>query len=269
MVVFDWAGTTVDHGCFAPVAPFVDAFREHGVTITADEARGPMGLEKRDHIRALLRDADIAARWHEAHGAPASEEAVARVFETFVPLQLRSVDTNSALIEGVPDVGACLRGRSIAIATTTGYFAEAAERCYAAAAAQGYEPDLNINPSHVREGRPAPWMIFRAMEQLDVYPPACVLKVGDTAFDIDEGLHAGAWAAGVAATGSQVARTAAELAAMPTDERAALVAGAARALEAAGAHAVVDSVRDVPALVERIDAMLRDGIPPSRVAAAR
>ncbi len=50
-----WAGTTVDHGCFAPVAPFVDAFALHGVTITSAESRGSMGLGKRDHIRALTR----------------------------------------------------------------------------------------------------------------------------------------------------------------------------------------------------------------------
>jgi len=44
LVVFDWAGTTVDHGCYAPVAPFVDAFAQHGVTITTAESRGPMRL---------------------------------------------------------------------------------------------------------------------------------------------------------------------------------------------------------------------------------
>ncbi|MBI5287356.1 MAG: phosphonoacetaldehyde hydrolase, partial [Chloroflexi bacterium] len=33
LVIFDWAGTTVDHGCFAPVAPFVEALRRSGVAI--------------------------------------------------------------------------------------------------------------------------------------------------------------------------------------------------------------------------------------------
>jgi phosphonoacetaldehyde hydrolase len=63
LVVFDWAGTTVDHGSRAPVAAFVRAFAGHGVEVTPDEARGPMGLHKRDHIRAMLQMPAVARRW--------------------------------------------------------------------------------------------------------------------------------------------------------------------------------------------------------------
>ncbi len=37
LVVFDWAGTTVDHGCFAPVVPFQELFRARGVDLTVAE----------------------------------------------------------------------------------------------------------------------------------------------------------------------------------------------------------------------------------------
>ena len=30
-VIFDWAGTTVDYGCFAPVRAFAEIFREYGI----------------------------------------------------------------------------------------------------------------------------------------------------------------------------------------------------------------------------------------------
>ena len=30
-VIFDWAGTTVDYGCFAPLKGFIDAFASKGV----------------------------------------------------------------------------------------------------------------------------------------------------------------------------------------------------------------------------------------------
>ena len=36
-VVFDWAGTTVDFGCFAPLGAFMRVFEEAGAAITADE----------------------------------------------------------------------------------------------------------------------------------------------------------------------------------------------------------------------------------------
>ena len=49
LVIFDWAGTTVDYGCFAPVNAFALAFQKFGVTPTVEEIRAPMGMLKRDH----------------------------------------------------------------------------------------------------------------------------------------------------------------------------------------------------------------------------
>lgn len=53
-VIFDWAGTTVDFGCFAPVSAFVEAFRKAGIDVTLEETRAPMGKLKIEHIRTML-----------------------------------------------------------------------------------------------------------------------------------------------------------------------------------------------------------------------
>lgn len=42
-VIFDWAGTTVDFGCMAPVHAFRNAFLEKGIQLTDKEIREPMG----------------------------------------------------------------------------------------------------------------------------------------------------------------------------------------------------------------------------------
>jgi phosphonoacetaldehyde hydrolase len=260
LVVFDWAGTTVDHGCFAPVAPFVEALAKHGVTISAAEARGPMGLDKKDHLRALLALPDAARQWRDAHGGlPPAEDDVDRVFADVVPLAIESVRAHSDVIEGTLEAVKDLRARGIAIGSTTGYFREAADVCFARAAEQGFAPDAAYGASDVPAARPAPWMVLRNMEQLGVYPSAHVLKVGDTVPDIEEGRNAGAWTAGVTATSNDVGLMAADLAALPPDERAHRIATVAKKLEAAGAHAVIESVRDVPALVDAINARLARG----------
>ena len=51
--IFDWAGTVVDFGSFAPTQIFVEAFGEFDVHVSIEEARGPMGMGKWDHIRTL------------------------------------------------------------------------------------------------------------------------------------------------------------------------------------------------------------------------
>jgi len=260
LVVFDWAGTTVDHGCFAPVAPFVEALAHFGVPITLAEARGPMGLGKRDHLRALMEMPRIAELWLQAQGRPWTESDLKRIYETdFMPRQLASVREHCRLIPGLLESVAWLRASGIKIGTTTGYFDEAAQLTYREAAAQGYVPDHNVSPGQVPAGRPAPWMIYRNMEALGVYPPAAVVKVGDTVPDIEEGLAAGVWSVGVARTGSDVGLTAEQLAALPAAERQARIDRARQKLVAAGAHAVIDSIADVPALVREIESRLAAG----------
>lgn len=53
-VIFDWAGTTVDYGCFAPVQAFSEVFKEAGIVPTMEEVREPMGMLKWDHIHTML-----------------------------------------------------------------------------------------------------------------------------------------------------------------------------------------------------------------------
>ena len=53
-IIMDWAGTAVDYGCFAPVAAFMKAFAEKGLSIDVKQTRKPMGLPKIQHIRELL-----------------------------------------------------------------------------------------------------------------------------------------------------------------------------------------------------------------------
>src|SRR5262249_32606034 len=134
-----------------------------------------------------------------------------------------------------------------------------AERAVAAARRRGYAPDVTLCPDDVPAGRPAPWMIFRLMAMMDVYPPAAVVKVGDTVPDVEEGRNAGVWTVGVTDTGSEVGCTAAEFAALPAAERAGRVAAARRTLLDAGAHAVIPSAAEVPALLDELAVRLARG----------
>ena len=52
-VFLDWAGTTMDYGCYAPAVVFIEVYKRHGVDITIEEAREPMGAHKKVHIRKL------------------------------------------------------------------------------------------------------------------------------------------------------------------------------------------------------------------------
>ena len=61
-VLLDWAGTTMDYGCYAPAVVFVEVFERKGVPITVEEAREPMGAHKKVHIRAISKIPAVARR---------------------------------------------------------------------------------------------------------------------------------------------------------------------------------------------------------------
>ncbi len=239
LVVFDWAGTAVDHGCVAPLQAFVELFARHGVQVSPAQARAPMGLDKGDHIRAMLADPDIRALWRQAHGRNWTEDDFHSLYQRFQTLQLEIIDHHSGIVPHLLETVASLRAQGIRVGATTGYFKEAADRVAAAARRAGYEPECSVCAPEVSAGRPAPWMLFRVMERLNVYPPAAVVKIGDTVPDIGEGRSAGAWSIGVLQTSSEVGLSHAEWDRLPAGERESRLAGAGRKLLAAGAHAVI------------------------------
>jgi len=258
-VVFDLAGTTIDYGSRAPAGAFTELFARHGLRATEAQARGPMGRHKRDHIRCMLQEEGLRAQWRAIAGAEWTEGDVEALFAEFVPLQLACLPEHSAVIPGVVETVAALRRRGIAIGATTGYNREMTDLALGAAARQGYAPDCSCCASEVPAGRPAPWMVFACMQKAGVYPPAAVVKVGDTVADVEEGLSAGVWSIGVARTGNLLGLSEAEAAALPVAELAPRLAAARRTLVAVGAHAVVDGVADLGSVLVDLEARLGRG----------
>ncbi len=256
-VVLDWAGTVVDFGSRAPMGAFVEVFRRFGVEISVAEARVPMGLPKHVHIAALLAEPSIAARWREAQGAEADEEAINAVYDQFVPLNASVVTkpSFSALIPGADATVVWLRRRGARIGSTTGYTREIMERLMPVAAAQGYAPDNLVCAGDLAAGRPTPLMMYRTFADLGVFPPGAVVKVDDTEPGIAEGVAAGTWTVGVAISGNLVGLPLAEWQALPQAEQQRLRQEASRKLEAAGADYVIDSIAELPEVIERIDAV--------------
>jgi len=256
-LITDLAGTVVDYGSCAPAGAFVDLFGRHGVAVTQAQAREPMGLEKQDHIRVLAAMPAVASQWKAAHGgSPCSENDIESLYREFIPLQLQVLPGYSALIPGVPEAMEALRKRGIRIAATTGYNREMMATVLEAAARQGFVPDTAVCASDVAGGRPAPWMIFRCLEALGVYPPEAAVKIGDTVPDMEDGLNAGVWTIGVTRTGNMLGLSEAEVRALGPEERNDRLASAGRRLLRSGAHFVIESFADCVPVIEEIDRRL-------------
>jgi phosphonoacetaldehyde hydrolase len=258
-VIFDWAGTTVDHGSRAPVRAMTELFAHRGILIEDIDARRDMGIFKRDHIQRILEMPHVRLQWSEVRGAAPKDDDVDSLFDEFIPLQLEVLGQHSTLIEGVAEVAERIRTRGLKIGSTTGYTRPMLDILLQSAATQGYSPDLSLCPEDVGGGRPCPWMCLRIALELRARATAAVVKIGDTASDIHEALNAGMWAVGVSATGNEVGLGAEELAGLPQHERKLLLETARDTLEGAGAHYVINSAAGIEPVLDEIESRLRAG----------
>lgn len=259
LVVLDWAGTTVDYGCYAPAVVFIEVYRRHGVEISMEQARRPMGLHKRDHIEAISQMEEVAEAWKRVHGRPVTGEDIDNMFADFQPLQLECLADYADLIPGTLETVATLRERGILIGSTTGYFTEAMELLREEAAKRGYLPDSSVCATQVPAGRPHPWMVMQNMLNTGVHPPEAVVKVDDTKPGIGEGLNAGTWTIGLAKTGNEVGLNLDEISALPPEVLERKLAAAREGLARSGAHYVVDGISDIVAVIDDINARLARG----------
>ena len=252
-VIFDWAGTVIDFGSCAPVFALQRAFDQMGIELTEAEARRNMGLAKRDHILAILQQPAVAERWRAEHGkSPCREEANA-IYERFLPIQKEVVVERATVIPGVATCVAELRSRGIRIGSTTGYYRELMEPVLPLAANQGFDPDCVVTPDDVEQGRPAPHMILKNLEALEVSPEACI-KVGDTPADVEEGRNAGVWTVAVAATGNELGLDFDSFQMLDDAERARRLSRARRRFDETKPNWVLESVTELTILIDRLEA---------------
>lgn len=264
-VIFDWAGTIVDFGSFAPTQIFVDAFRTaFQFELSLEEARGPMGLGKWQHIEALGRHPAVSARWVAQFGRAMGDQDIRHIYETFIPLQQERVGLHSDLIPGALEAVNQLRQAGYKIGSTTGYPRAVMNTLMPLAAAKGYAPDCAVCADDLSAGaRPGPWMALECVQQLKINAVRYCIKVDDTAPGVEEGVNAGMWTVGLALSGSPAGLTLEDYRTASPEHLQHVRQRVTSELRGAGAHYVIDTVADLPALAQQIETRLARGETPS------
>ena len=260
-VILDWSGTTADAYVVAPAVVFVEVFKRQKVEISMVEARGPMGLRKDLHIKALTEVDEIKERWKKIHGKYPDQSDVDRMFADFVPLQLDCLRKYTTLLPGVAEVTQRLQKQGIKIGSTTGFIRSMVDILEEDAAKQGYKPDASVAGDEVTSGaRPSPHMVYKNLDMLNITPIQSVVKVDDTASGVGEAVNAGCWGIGVTRYSNYMDVDTPEdgekLSEVEIKKR---VAKTKDILEKAGAHYILESIADIEPVIEDINKRLARG----------
>lgn len=218
LVVFDIAGTIIeDHG--EVVHAFTKALAENDIPFVESELLQWKGASKREVIRHFAGKLDLKGYL---------DEKVEAAYRTFRSELERCYSENLTPIAGAADTFRWCKSQGIMIATTTGFYREISDLVLNRTGWENFFV-ANISSSDVRQGRPAPYMIFHAMEAAGISNVAEVMNVGDTPLDLQAGTNAGVEAVVGVLTGAHDRQT----------------------LEREPHTHIINSVAELPGLIER------------------
>ena len=260
--VLDWAGTVVDFGSFAPTQIFVEAFAEFGVAVSLEEARGPMGMGKRDHIRTLCNLPKIAERYRAVFDRLPTDADVTALYERFMPLQIEKIALHSAVIPGALEAIKNLREQGLKIGSCSGYPAVVMAKVVELARQNGYVADHVVATDEVPNGRPHPAQALANVIALGISDVAACVKVDDTWPGILEGRSAGMWTVALTCSGNALGLTYEQYKALPADELVLERARITQMFEGSRPHYLIDTIVELPAVIEDINARLARGETP-------
>ncbi|RWZ84687.1 phosphonatase-like hydrolase [Glutamicibacter sp. HZAU] len=190
LIACDMAGTTIDEHADVYRA-LENAVREFGVEVREEDLQHWMGAEKKEAIKALI----------ELGGGSASDEQVQAQFDHFRELLLGYYQENPPVaLPGVVEALQHLAASGTKTALTTGFSRDVADIILDGLGwkvGPGELLDAVVAGDETAAGRPAPYMIHRAMELTGVRDVAKVVAAGDTANDLLAAHHAGVHGIGV------------------------------------------------------------------------
>jgi len=179
LVVFDLAGTTVrDRGQVTDA--FTAALALHDIAVTPEQLSSVRGSSKREAVLRFIPE------------GPQRERRAELVYASFRQHLTQTYSSDGVEpVDGAEEIFRLLRTRGVRVALNTGFDRDITELLLAALNWKaGVVVDSVVCGDEVREGRPAPYLIFRSMELTGTTSVHSVANVGDTALDLGAGHNA-------------------------------------------------------------------------------
>jgi len=196
LVMFDLSGTTVEDDMGVRDCLY-QAAEEHNLMTTPEEILINMGTNKIHLYQFLIarqRGKRIDIKDFEKIKDPETLEEALKVYHRYTELMVQHYRNQTREVPGTGDTFRWCHEHGIKIATDTGF-----HRIVVDAIMEGLGwvrdglVDIAVDVEHIpgEIGRPAPFMIYYAMTQLNIQSVHEVIKIGDTPADMLEGHNAG------------------------------------------------------------------------------
>lgn len=195
LVIFDLSGTTVQDDN-AVAKSLYQAAKEFKLPVTLEEFEKTIGTNKihlYQYMIAKTKGTDVRFEDFEKYDFPEIRSEAMEIFERYTEIMINWYENHVQAMEGAEETFEYLHKNDIKVATDTGFHRDVTN-----AIMEGLKwkerglIDIAVDvESTGGKGRPAPFMIFHAMQALNIQKVCEVMKVGDTPADLLSGENAG------------------------------------------------------------------------------
>jgi len=190
LIIADGAGTLFDPGSIVPAYAFQRTFSNEGIEVDIPTICNYMGMEKIKHIELLLNEPEVLKQFKEIYGRTPDKKDIDIIYGIFQD-QLYPSAEDTEEIEGVKEALYRLKDACIPLIMTTGYDRKMVDKTMKKLPWLNDVLTASFTGSDVKNGRPAPDMIYLAMKKAGIKNPAYAVKVGDTKVDVKASDNAG------------------------------------------------------------------------------
>jgi len=192
LLIVDGGGTLFDPGSVVPAYAFQGSFegslaedgKPYGIDVKFDTVMIYMGMNKLEHIRKLLGEPEVKGQFDKRFGRSSSDIDSQILYEGFKERLYPSASRNEE-IPGVKEAAYRLKEAGIPMVMTTGYDRRMVDeiRKVLPWLDEVLLASVTTTDIHRNKGRPAPFMIYRALEIAGIENPAYAVNAGDTEVD--------------------------------------------------------------------------------------
>ena len=268
--IFDLGGTIIDRYSLTPLLAFRKAFKKYAIDLSPSLIRKDMGLNKMDHINKIFENTDIQKQWLGLNLEIADNRVRKDIFKGFSKIQAKETIERMKII---PETIGCMRylqDNNILTGVTTGFDYEQTMRVKSLLETYNIYLDSYVSSTCLDlPARPEPYMIHKNMDNLDLDDAREIIKIDDTVSGIQEGLNAGCLTVAVARWSvnmgidsyedmmklDNVIMDGSNNYSLNYHNHKEKLKESREILEKSGAHYVIDTLEELPGIIEHINRM--------------
>jgi phosphonoacetaldehyde hydrolase len=269
MIVFDAAGTIVDPYVMASTKVFSSLLQRYHISITDGMIRQPMGKYKKDHIKDLLDNPCVQEQWKREYRRYPNNSDIECLYKQFKYDQYKRISHYGFEIPNTTNTLKQLQTNYyLTYGISTGFTRKMLDQVL------DKNPELKklINSSSTSDevscGRPSASMILKNMKKQNISNPSFVLKIDNTNVGIEEGHNAKSWTVGIVKYGNEMGnfvQKTKEFDDLPKETQQRLMVQCIESLRVSNPHFIIDSIEDMPQVVEQVNGYLQCGFKPKNL----